>query len=158
MARISGAKGLAGAVRIELLTDWPERVAAGALVYLEGEDRPRRVLELQAGGRVPVIMLEALEGRQAAEAVIGRYLEVEAVELPEGSFYWHQLVGLRVVDEAGAAMGEVVEVFRAGENEVYRVQDPDGGELLVPAVRDFVREIDLARGIMVVRYDVEEVH
>ncbi|HYM51977.1 MAG TPA: ribosome maturation factor RimM [Candidatus Dormibacteraeota bacterium] len=157
MARIAGAKGLAGAVRIELLTDWPEHLAAGALVYLEGEDRPRRVLELQAGGRVPAILLEALEGRQAAEAVIGRYLEVDAGELPEGSYYWHQLVGLKVVDEAGAALGEVVEVFRAGENEVYRVLGPDGAELLLPAVRDFVREIDLARGMMVVRYEIEEV-
>jgi 16S rRNA processing protein RimM len=157
VARIAGAKGLAGAVRIELLTDWPERLAPGALVYLEGEDRPRRVLELEAGGRVPAIKLESLEGRQAAEAVIGRYLEVEAHELPAGTYYWHQLVGLQVVDEAGAALGELMEVFRAGENEVYRVQGPDGAELLLPAVRDVIREIDLARGIMVVRYEIEEV-
>ena len=73
VARISGAKGLAGAVRIELLTDWPERVAAGALVYLEGEERPRRVLELQAGGRVPVIMLEALVGREPPFKKDGTY-------------------------------------------------------------------------------------
>ena len=156
-ARIVGAKGLAGAVRIEMLTDWPEHLAAGALVYLEGEDQPRRVRELQAGGRVPVLALDAVETRQAAEALIGRYLEVEAGELPEGSYYWHQLVGLRVVDEAGAALGELVEVFRAGENEVYRVAREDGAELLLPAVRDVIREIDVPAGRMVVRYEIEEV-
>lgn len=157
VARIAGAKGLAGAVRIELLTDWPERLAPGALLFLEGENRPRRVLELQAGGRRPAIVLEGLEGRDAAEAVIGRYLEVEAAELPEGSYYWHQLVGLRVADEAGVVLGEVVEVFRAGENEVYRVLAADGAELLVPAIREVVREIDLATGTMVIRYQSEEV-
>jgi 16S rRNA processing protein RimM len=157
VARIAGAKGLAGAVRIELLTDWPERLAPGSLVFLEGEDRPRRVLELEAGGRRPAIMLEALEGRLAAEAVIGRYLEVEAGVLPEGSYYWHQLVGLQVVDEVGAALGEVVEVFRAGENEVYRVLAADGTELLLPAIRDVIRDIDVALGTMVVRYQSEEV-
>lgn len=157
VARIAGAKGLAGAVRIELLTDWPERLAPGALLFLEGEDRPRRVLELQAGGRRPAIVLEGLEGREAAEAVIGRYLEVEAAELPEGTYYWHQLVGLRVADEAGVALGEVVEVFRAGENEVYRVVAADGAELLLPAIREVIREIDLATGTMVVRYQSEEV-
>jgi 16S rRNA processing protein RimM len=156
-ARIVGAKGLAGAVRIELLTDWPEHLAAGALVFVEGEDQPRRVRELQAAGRVPVLALDAVDTREAAEGLIGRYLEVEANELPEGSYYWHQLVGLRVVDEAGADLGEVVEVFRAGENEVYRVLREDGGELLLPAVRDVIREIDVAAGTMVARYETEEV-
>lgn len=156
-ARIVGAKGLAGAVRIELLTDWPEHIATGALVYLESEDQPRRVMELQTAGRVPVMVLEAVDTREAAEGLIGRYLEVEAQALPEGSYYWHELVGLRVRDEAGAALGELAEVFRAGENEVYRVVREDGGELLLPAVRDVIREIDLAAGTMVVRYDTEEV-
>jgi len=68
----------------------------------------------------------------------------------------HQLVGLSVVDEAGAAIGTVVEVFRAGENEVYRIEGP-AGELLVPALRQVVREIDLEAGRMVIRYEAEEV-
>jgi len=156
-ARIVGAKGLAGALRIEMLTDWPEHLAAGAVIFVEGEDQPRIVRELQAAGRVPVLILDAVASREAAEALIGRYLEVEAAELPEGSYYWHQLVGLRVVDEASAPLGELVEVFRAGENEVYRVEREGGGELLLPAVRDVIREIDVAAGTMVVRYEIEEV-
>ena len=156
-ARIVGAKGLAGAVRIEMLTDWPEHLAPGALIFVEGEDQPRVVRELQMAGRVPVLALDAVETREAAEALIGRYIEVEAQELPEGSYYWHQLVGLHVVDEASSPLGELVEVFRAGENEVYRVLREDGAELLLPAVRDVIREIDLDAGRMVVRYEIEEV-
>jgi 16S rRNA processing protein RimM len=140
-----------------MLTDWPEHLAAGAMIFVEGEDQPRIVRDLQAAGRVPVLILDAVETREAAEALIGRYLEVDAAELPEGSYYWHQLVGLRVVDEAGAPLGELVEVFRAGENEVYRVLRADGGELLLPAVRDVIRGIDIAGGTMVVRYEIEEV-
>src|SRR6266508_302428 len=157
VARVVGARGLAGAVRIEMLTDWPEHLAAGAVVFLEGQDEPRRVRELQAGGRVPVLMLEGLEDRNAAESLIGHYLEVDARELPEGSYYWHQLTGLRVLDEAGAELGELVEVFRAGENEVYRVMTDAGAELLLPAIRDVIREIDLEAGTMTVRYEAEEV-
>lgn len=156
-ARILGAKGLAGAIRIEMLTDWPEHLAAGSTVFVEGEDQPRRVRELQTAGRVPVLALDAVTTREAAEALIGRYVEVEASELPEGTYYWHQLVGLRVVDEMGAELGELVEVFRAGENEVYRVLRQDGAELLLPAVRDVIREIDIGSGTMVARYDTEEV-
>ena len=72
------------------------------------------------------------------------------------SYYWHQLIGLTVTDEAGAELGAVVEVFRAGENEVYRIEGSKG-ELLVPALRQVVRSIDLEARRMVVRYEVEEV-
>lgn len=76
--------------------------------------------------------------------------------MPEGTYYWHQLIGLAVVDEAGLPLGQVAEVFRAGENEVYRVEG-DAGELLIPALSEFVREIDLEAGRMTVRYESEEV-
>jgi len=65
--------------------------------------------------------------------------------------------GLAVEDPSGAPLGVVREVFRAGEAEVYRIEMTDGGELLVPAVRDVVRRIDLEAGLMVVDYASEEV-
>ena len=52
-------------------------------------------------------------------------------------------------------MGELVEIFRAGGNEVYRVLGP-AGERLIPALRSAVREIDLERGVMVVADDEAE--
>ena len=151
-----GAKGLAGAFRVEPLTDVPERLAEGALLYVEGEEQRRRITAYQGGGRVPAITLEGIADRDAAEALAGRYLEVEPEPLPEGEWYWHQIVGLEVSDEEGQAMGSVVEVFRAGENEVYRIEGPQG-ELLIPALRDVVRAIDLEAGRMTVRWEPEEV-
>jgi 16S rRNA processing protein RimM len=153
---VLGAKGLGGAFRIESLTDFPERLSPGSLLFLEGEAQPMRVTEHQAGGRVPVLSLEGVSDRQAAEALAGRYLEVEAEGLPEGNWYWHQIVGLRVADEAGIELGTVVEVFRAGENEVYRIEGP-AGEVLIPALRHVVRLIDVDAGAMTVRWDPEEV-
>ena len=152
-----GAKGLAGAFRIELLTDVPERLHPGSQLFLEGEAEARRVTDYQSGGRVPALALEGVTDRRAAESLSGRYLEVEAEPLPEGSWYWHEIEGLRVSDEAGEPLGSVVEVFRAGENEVYRIEGP-GGELLIPALRDVVRRIDVEAGTMTIRWDPEEVH
>lgn len=151
-----GAKGLAGAVRIEPLTDAPDRLVVGAELYLEGEDAPRALTAVETGGRVPVVALDGIADRDAAQALAGRYLEVEAVSLPAGRWYWHEIVGLRVRDEAGDDLGTVVEVFRAGENEVYRIEGP-GGELLVPALRDVVLDLDVAAGSMTIRWQPEEV-
>ena len=151
-----GAKGLAGSVRIEALTDHPERLAAGESVWIEDEAEARTILEAAWGGRVPVLRLEGISDRAAAERLAGRYLEAPANVLPPDTYYWHQLIGLAAVDEAGTELGEVVEIFRAGENEVYRIEGP-GGELLVPALRDVVRSIDLPARRIVIRYEAEEV-
>lgn len=156
VARVLGAKGLGGELRIDPLTDHPERLATGQLVWIEDEPTPRRILEIGWGGRVPVVRLEGVADRDAAAGLAGQYLEVEAVPLPPGTYYWHQLVGLTALDEAGTALGEVVEVFRAGENEVYRIEGPSG-EVLIPALREVVRSIDLASRQMIVRYEAEEV-
>ena len=156
VARVLGAKGLAGSVRIEALTDHPERLTAGESVWVEDEADARTILEAGFGGRVPVLRLEGVSDRAAAERLVGRYLEAPANALPPDTYYWHQLIGLAAVDEAGAELGHVVEIFRAGENEVYRIEGPSG-ELLIPALRDVVRSIDLAARRMVVRYEAEEV-
>jgi len=157
VARILGAKGLAGVVRIEPLTDWPEHLQVGAQVFLEGEPEARRIITAEWGGRIPALALEGIASRDEAAALTGRFLETEPQRLPEGSYYWHQLLGLNVEDPSGARLGVVREVFRAGEAEVYRVELADGGELLVPAVRDVVRRIDLEDGLMIVDYASEEV-
>jgi 16S rRNA processing protein RimM len=157
VARILGAKGLAGVMRIEPLTDWPERLQVGAHVFLDGEADARRIITAEWGGRVPAVAVEGITSRDEAAALTGRFLETEPQPLPEGSFYWHQLLGLKVDDPSGARLGVVREVFRAGEAEVYRVELTDGGELLVPAVRDVVRRIDLEAGLMIVDYASEEV-
>ncbi len=156
VARVTGAKGLRGAVRVEVLTDWPEHLDVGARLVVEGEAAEREVVRAEWGGRVLAIMLSGITTRDAAEALMGRYLEVEPATLEPGRFYWHQLVGLAVSDTAGRSLGEVVEVFRAGDTEVYRIDGPEG-ELLVPALRHMVREIDLEAGRMVVDYAADEV-
>lgn len=123
---------------------------------MEGEPEPRTVAAVELGGKHPVLMFAGVDTREAAEPLIGRYLEIEPAPLPEGSYYWHQLEGLQVVDTTGSEVGTLVEIFRAGEAEVYRIEGP-AGEQLVPAIRDVVREIDLAAGRIVIDYQAEDV-
>ena len=155
VARVLGAKGLKGGLRVEILTDWPERLEPDAEVWPEGEASPRRIRRVESGGRVPVVHLDGIDSRDAAEALAGRYLEVPARDLEPGTFYWDDLIGLRVESSAGEAVGELVEVFRAGGNEVYRIVGPTG-ERLVPALRSVVERIDLEVGVMVVAPDEAE--
>ena len=150
-----GAKGLDGRLKVEPLTDRPERLDVGAEVFLEGESVPRAITRVEAPGRVRVVALAGIATREEATRLVGSYLEVEADELPPETYYWHELVGLSVVDASGRSLGTIREVFRAGENEVYRVVGP-AGETLIPALRRFVVDLDVKAGRMVVALEAEE--
>jgi len=144
-------------VRVELLTDWPERLTVGAELFVDGLDRPSRIVEVERGGRSTVLRLDGITTREAAEGIVGRYLEAAPQPLPEGTWYWDDLVGLDVVDPDGHEVGELVEVFRAGGGEVYRIVGPTG-ERLVPALRSVVLDVDLeANRMTIAPDDAEEV-
>ena len=138
-----------------MLTDWPERLAVGATVWLEGDADPTRITAAESGGKSLILYLASVPTREAAEDAAGRYLEAQTQDIPEGTYYWDQLVGLDVVEPGGASVGELVEVFRAGGNEVYRVVGP-AGERLIPALRRVVLDVDLGAGRMTVTADDAE--
>ena len=150
-----GPKGLDGGIRVESLTDFPERFAVGVPLWLDGTDEPMRITRVESGGRSLVLYLDGIATRDAAQGISGRYLEAPARALPEGEFYWDQLIGLEVMAQTGEPIGELVEIFRAGGNEVYRVVGA-GGERLIPALRSTVLAIDLDAGRMTVAADDSE--
>jgi 16S rRNA processing protein RimM len=93
--------------------------------------------------------------RTAAEALRDAYLEAVVApgqELPRGEFYWHQVVGSAVSDVDGTALGEVVDIYRAGGADVAVVRGP-AGELDIPLVRTVVRIFAPGRGEIVVDGD-----
>jgi len=155
IARVLGAKGLKGGLRVETLTDLPDRIASGVDVWLEDATDPLRIERVESGGRLTVVYLIGITTREAAEALVNRYLEAPARTLAAGEYYWDDLVGLRVEEPDGAEVGELVEIFRAGANEVYRVVGP-AGERLVPALRRSVLRIDLEAKLMVIAADEAE--
>jgi 16S rRNA processing protein RimM len=99
-----------------------------------------------------LVKFDEIADRDAAERLRDVYLEAEVDPdaLPEGAHYWHEVIGSRVVTDTGRELGEVADVFRVGEGEVYVVRDGDGAEVLVPAVGSVVRELAPAEKRMVI--------
>jgi 16S rRNA processing protein RimM len=99
------------------------------------------------------VTFEGVADRTAAEMLNGRYLfvpEDSAPELPEGSFWPHQLIGCAVVTDSGRGLGEIREVVLGVANDIWVTGPPDG-ETLVPALKDVVISVDVARRQVVVR-------
>ncbi len=151
------AVGLNGEVEVEPLTDDTGRfkpglsVRAGAAV--------RQVEAVRNGAGTLVLKLIGVEDRDLADDLRGKYLEIETAEvqpLPEGSYYHWQLLGLEVFDIAGTRLGEITDIIDNPANDIYLLSAEDR-QVLVPAVSEVVRSIDLAAGRMVVDLPEEEV-
>ncbi len=140
VGRVGRPHGLAGAFVVEEPSEAPERFATGARVYV-GREAATVVEAKRSGGRL-VVRLDRAAPRGAA-------LELPVEELPppeEDSFYVFRLVGLRVEDEGGEALGRVRAVEPGVANDVLLL---DSG-LALPFVEACVRAVDLDRGRILV--------
>lgn len=140
-----------GAVRVEILSDDPARFSVGSVLYPDGDEQPLTIA--WARPDKPGILLRFVEAtsREAVERLRDRYLEALPTEpLPEGTWYWHQVEGLEVWSTAGEHLGDVAEVMRIGEAEVYVVRGGPRGEILVPGVRAIVSELLPSSGRMII--------
>jgi 16S rRNA processing protein RimM len=138
-----------GELKVEPLTDFPQRFEGGSELWLDGT---AYAVERGRWQRRQVILkLRGIETRDQAEALQGKtLLAPAALELEdEGVYYLHDILGAAVLDEAGETLGEVAEVLATGSNDVYVVRGPKG-ELLLPALDDVVLAVDVkARRITV---------
>ena len=98
------------------------------------------------GGEVR-LRLAGIADRAAAARLEGRLVTVPAGDLPrlpQGDFYWHELVGCEVRLDEGTALGQVREIWDTGAHDVLVVQDARGRKHLIPTAREFVTDIDTA--------------
>jgi len=153
VGRILGPWGLRGDVKVEPLTDFPERFAAGGHVYAGGVAYVIERCRWQRGHAV--LKLAGIDGATAAEGMRHRLLEVPEEELRplgEGEYYHFQILGLEVLTTSGEVLGRVEQIISTGSNDVFVVRGPRG-EVLIPALDDVVKSVDPTAG----RIEVEVV-
>ncbi len=157
VGRILRPHGLRGEVKIEVLSDVPERFDPGRELWLSAPAaRPRRVRidSFRAGSGGALLGLEGCHTREQAEDLRGSRLEVglsEVPEAPEGLFYHHQLIGCGCVDELRGELGEVVNVVEDGGGQLLEIERSAGRRLLVPFVEAIAVEVDVAERRIVMR-------
>ncbi|HVO67564.1 MAG TPA: ribosome maturation factor RimM [Syntrophales bacterium] len=97
--------------------------------------------------------IEGVEDRESADALAGCQVLIpvnKLEKLPEGEYYWRDIIGLKVVTEEGQVLGVIEAIFATGSNDVY-VCRGGGRELLLPSIAEVIHKIDVDRGTVVVR-------
>lgn len=146
---VAGTHGSGGALRILPDSDNPDRYAQGGELSIGGQTY--RIAAAAPFKTAYLVRLDGVDDANAA-ALAGEAAFASAATappLPEGVYYHYQLIGLTVADADGAPLGVLTEVLRTGANDVYVVVS-ENAELLLPAVADVVRAVDLERGVMTV--------
>jgi 16S rRNA processing protein RimM len=157
IGRISRPHGLKGEIRIEYFnTEDPQFCSRYQIIFVQGDEgppRPYRPIKIRPHKQFILATLEGIQTKEEAEKLRGNVVLVDPAELShleEDEYYWHEIIGMRVFTEHGGGVGEVVDIFPTGSNDVYVVRQGEK-EFLIPAIKDVIITIDKETRTMVIR-------
>ncbi len=142
--------GTKGKLKVAVATDFPQRFTPSATVYVNRQPVNIESAEWRKGK--VIIKLSSVDNIEAAQELRGQSLEIHHSQLktlPEGQYYHFQLIGLEVWTTRGELLGNVTEILSAQSNDNYVVRGP-GGEILIPAIEDTIKSVDLDEGRIVI--------
>lgn len=157
IGKIVAPHGVRGDVRVIPLTDFPERFQILKKVYTDNGI----LLDVEYAKQHKQFILLKLRGYNSindVEKLRNRILQVErkdAFPLPKGHYYQFDIIGLAVQTVDGEHLGIVTDILETGSNDVYVTEKEGVKPLLIPALKDVVKTIDLKAGIMVVKLQEE---
>jgi 16S rRNA processing protein RimM len=152
---ISKSHGINGEVRVLPETSFIKRF--NGLVYVFIGSNPSQTKRysieyVKIQGKWIILKLSGVSDCSAADALAGQRLYVtedQVVELPKHTYFVHDVIGLSVFDEGGRHLGNIEDVMTLPANDVY-VLRMEQREVLIPAIKSVVKEIDLKGRKMVI--------
>lgn len=149
VGRLGRARGLEGEIYITPHTDFPDRFLGMTEIMVKSKQgwETLKIESVRMVGKRPVVKFESVGSPEEAARLTNRDVAVtkeEVVPLPEGEFYIFDLEGCDVYDaQTDQLVGKITEVTQYPASDVYTIKTTDSLEMLVPAVSEFVKKIDI---------------
>ena len=143
--------GVRGDLRIMPRTDFPERFMHMDACYIDGKEY--HVASARFHKQFVLASFKEIPDRNVAELFAKKEIQVrreDLVELPEGRYYIFDIIGLEVQDTKGNVLGTVTDVLQPGANDVYVVETSESEEILLPAIRDCILDVNVEEKRMTV--------
>lgn len=156
VGRIIKPFGVKGEMKVEPMTDFPERFNKLRRVFLVSPSGKELEAEVRSarydqGGSL-YLLVDGYESPERARELNGWFITVpqeQAVPLPEGTYYHFELIGMEVFSESGDKLGTITDIFETGSNDVY-VMKQGRKETYIPATKEIVKQVDRTRKRMVI--------
>ncbi len=153
IGKIVNTHGIIGAVKAEPWCDSPVVLAKMKTIYTRSGDEyiPHKVIKASVQKQMVLITFEGIDTIEKANTLrnVTIYADRENIPLEDGAFLIDDLKGLSVIDiDSGKLYGTIADVIQGAANDIYEIKT-EGETVLFPAVKEFVAEIDLEKGVFV---------
>ncbi|CAM3944620.1 ribosome maturation factor RimM [Paenibacillus alkaliterrae] len=161
VGKIVNTHGIRGELKVLSQTDFADvRFAAGSKLLMlneeSGDSMEVKVISSRSHKNVYIVKLEGFNDINLVEKYKGWVLKVseaELVPLDEGEYYYHEIIGCRVLTEEGEELGVISEILSPGANDVWVVDRPKGAgkQLLLPVIDDVLISVNIKEKLVTVR-------
>ena len=150
VGKIVNTFGIKGEVKVNLYTEDISNFKTNNKVYVN--DKEMQVENSRLQKNMLILKLKGIDNMNDAEDLRGSIIKVDRSknELPEGTYYIADLIGLDVYTEDGSLLGKVIDIYNTGANDIYTVKTQDGKEVLLPAIKDVIKQVDIQNGKIIV--------
>ncbi|HET8913255.1 MAG TPA: ribosome maturation factor RimM [Ktedonobacteraceae bacterium] len=144
--------GVRGELKVRSLTDIPDRFVQLSTVSIGSDHISYRIKSVRPyKGELVILKLEGVDDANTAETLRNFSIQIpveELAKLPPDSYYQHEIIGLQVLTMSDQPVGTIVDIMQTGSNDVYDIRADDGSHVLIPAIKDVIKQVDLVRQTM----------
>ena len=150
VGQIVNTFGINGFIKVKPLTDDITRYDNLKNVYIK--DSKYEIEQVKYHKDMVLLKFKGIDKIEQAEPLRNLYIEIDRKDgiLEDGAYYIVDLIGLTVITDENVILGKLDDVFNTGSNDIYVVKDDKGKQLLLPAIKDVVKKIDIEEGKMIV--------
>ena len=156
IGQIVNTNGLKGMLKIKPFTDDITRFEKLEYVYIQkGQELiKKRIEEVKYVKNMVLLKLDGIDDINEAEKCKNFYIKInreDSIELPEDSYLIVDMLKCDVYTEENELLGKMIDVLQTGSNDVYVVKTEEGKEILLPAIKDVVKKIDIQNKKIIIK-------
>ena len=147
IGKFGATHGIRGDIKVYPLTDFPERFNTIKTAYVDDKE-----IEITKTHYQKNFVVMKIKGMRFTNKLL-KINRADAASLNEGEYYAFDIVGLEVINQDDVVLGEITDILKTGSNDVYITKAKDGRQILIPALKKVVTEINIQDGYMKVIWD-----
>lgn len=140
-------QGVKGEVKVKITSPRPERFFDLEKVYIRFDKIQTCSIEnIRISNGFVFLKLANIDSRNDAELLRNKEIlisEDQLIDLEENEYFVHDLIGCQVVTEEGLIIGKIEDIIQNSSNDIYLVKNQQGQEILIPAINDVVKDVDI---------------
>ena len=155
IGQIVNTSGLKGILKIKPFTDDIKKFSNLKTIYITTKSglTEFKIEQVRYVKNMVMLKLAGIDTVEEAEKYRNLYIKIlrdQEEELEEGSYYVVDILGCKVNTDANQELGKIVDVFQTGSNDVYVVKDEQGKQILLPAIKEVIKNVDVKNKIITV--------